>query len=207
MSIKTFLMCLCILFILSYLFVTIGKILWPNFSSIFFSFSHNVLTLSNISSMSLFSSVSFVIFKTVLYMQKKKLIFIIYIKWLTTFGYSPPIKITHSFFNFYIFSMEAQTRSNWSSSKSRIRSIVYFKSECCWAWITQSPNSSFLKRLSLFLWISLTIIWFYSLLFVFIGSSTNFISVWPNICSNNSPISFDMSANCILKYLDFNSLS
>ena len=170
MSIKTFLMCLCILFILSYLFVTTGKFLWPNFSSIFFSFSHNVLTLSTISSMSLFSSVSFVIFKTVLYMQKKKLIFINYIKWLTIFGYSAPIKIAHSFFNFYIFSMEAQTRSNWIVSlKFRIRSMVYFKSEHCWAWITQSPNSSLSKSLSLFLWILLTIIWFFSLFVVFIS--------------------------------------
>ena len=46
------------------------------------------------------------------------------------------------------------------------------------------------------------------LFFIFISLSANFISLWLNICSNNfSSISFDMAANCILKYLDFNSLS
>ena len=51
-------------------------------------------------------------------------------------------------------------------------------------------------------------IWFSFLFVVFISWSANFISVWPNICSNNfSSISFDMSASSILKYLDFNSLS
>ena len=102
--------------------------------------------------------------------------------------------------------MEAQTRSSWIVLlKLRIRSIVYFKSERCWAWITQSPKSSFSKSLFLFLLIFLTVIWFSSLFIVFISLSDNFISVWSNICSNNfSSISFDMSGSCILKNLDFN---
>ena len=47
------------LYILSYLFEMAGKFLWLNFSSILFSFSHNALALSTITSLSLFSSVFF----------------------------------------------------------------------------------------------------------------------------------------------------
>ena len=43
------------LYILLYLFEMAGKFLWPNVSSIFFSFSHNALTLSTIISIPLFS--------------------------------------------------------------------------------------------------------------------------------------------------------
>ena len=60
------------LYILLYLFVMTGKFLWPYFSSIFCSFSHNALTLSTITSMPLFFHVFFVIFKISLYIQKKK---------------------------------------------------------------------------------------------------------------------------------------
>ena len=49
---------LCFSYILLYLFVIAGKFLWPNCSSVCFSFSHNVLTPSTITSMSLLSSVS-----------------------------------------------------------------------------------------------------------------------------------------------------
>ena len=53
---------LCFLYILLYLFVTSGNFLCLNCSSICLSFTHNALTLSTITSMSLFSSVSLVIF-------------------------------------------------------------------------------------------------------------------------------------------------
>ena len=48
-----------------------AKFLWPNFSSVFFSFSHNALKLSTITSMPLFSHVFFVIFQTILYTKEK----------------------------------------------------------------------------------------------------------------------------------------
>ena len=109
------------LYILSYLFVTTGKFLCPNFSSIFFSFIHNVLTLSTITSMPSFSSVVLAIL-IVLYVQKKKtnfyylhkvvnhfiytkkIIFYYLPKVVNNFLLLPPMKITHSFFNFYIFN-------------------------------------------------------------------------------------------------------
>ena len=68
-----------------------GKFLWPSFSSIFFSFSHNALTLSTITSMPLFSHVSFVIFKTILYIQKKKIIFYYLHKVVNNFIYTKKI--------------------------------------------------------------------------------------------------------------------
>ena len=51
--------------------MTTGKFIWRNFFSIFFSFGHNVLTLSStITSMSSFSNVFQILI--ILFMQKKK---------------------------------------------------------------------------------------------------------------------------------------
>ena len=103
-----------------------------------------------------------------------------------------------------------QTRSNWIVSlKSGISLIVSGKLiRWLFGWITQLLKSSICKSLSLLFSIFLTIIWFYFSFFVFITLSANFISVWPNICSNNFlSIIFDISASSILKFLNFNSLS
>ena len=98
------------LYILSYLFVMTGKFLWPNFSSIFFSFSHNALTLSTITSFSLFFHVYFVIFKTILYIHKKVNFYYLH-KVVNNFWLFTLIKITPSFFNFYIFNGIAFSRA------------------------------------------------------------------------------------------------
>ena len=111
------------LYILLRQFVTADKFLWPNFSSIFFSFSHNVLTLPTITSVPLFSSV-FLVISISLYIQKKKINFYYLQKVINNFTYTKKIifhylhkvfnnfecffliKITHLFFNGIAFKLD-----------------------------------------------------------------------------------------------------
>ena len=146
------------------------------------------------------------------FIYTKKIIFYYLHKVVNNFEYFSLIKSTLSFFNFYIFSMEAQTKSNWSSLKPRIRLIASIKLiRQSFSWITQLLKSSIWENLLLlFLLIYLTIFWFSSLFVVFISLCCISLSCiyWPNICSNkSSSISFDKCASFGLKILNFNSLS
>ena len=62
---------LCFLYTWSCLIVMTGKFLWPNFSSMCYSFNHNIPIPSTITSMSLFSDVSLPI-STILYLRTHK---------------------------------------------------------------------------------------------------------------------------------------
>ena len=91
------------LYILSNLFVIPAKFLWSNFSSIFFSFKHNLLRLFSITSMLLFSN-DFLVILIILHIQKKKINFCYLHKVANNFECFSVIKITHRFFYFSIFN-------------------------------------------------------------------------------------------------------
>ena len=116
---------LCCSYILSYFFVIAGKCLWPNFSSIFFSFSHNVSTLSTITSMLLFSN-AYLVMLTILYIHKKKNIFFWWHKVFNNFDCFYQLKsLAHFLILWFLYF---QSRSNWTVSlKSKIRLMASIK--------------------------------------------------------------------------------
>ena len=194
---------LCFLYILLYLFVIAGKFLWPYFFSICLSFSHNVLTLSTITSMSLFSN-AYLVKLTILYIHK--IIFFFDDKKPNNFDGFFQLKSLAYFL--ILWFLYFQTKSNWIDSlKSKIRSmhqLNYYIDRL----VGSHNHFLFLHKVFfLFSLILLTIIWFSSLFAVFISLFANVSNVCPNICLNYFlSMIFDKYASFSLKILSSNSL-